>query len=99
MQLLHDHPSIVGVIVLQSQQGQHRGPHIGMIGPRLVVDASLLDARTDKPEPGLGNLRLNAAMHPGERWVDGYGRAVAVCTHAFGSFQETTVGVRSGSPL
>jgi hypothetical protein len=27
------------------------------------------------------------------------GVPLPVCTHAFGSFQETTVGVRSGSPL
>ena len=47
-----------------------------MIGPRLRVDAAVLDPRADQADPGVGDLLLDVAVAPGEVVVDAVRHAV-----------------------
>ena len=68
---LGHHPAVRDVRVVETRQGEHRRPEIGVIRPERGALAQVLDPGPDDPDPGRGDLGLDPAMVPGERLVRG----------------------------
>ena len=59
-------PPVVNVGIRRPSRPKHCRPHVGVIGPSLIVLASGAMPGPDKAHPGIGDLGLNPAVIPGK---------------------------------